>query len=138
MHKRNKSKNKSENMMPIQKIIITAVSGAVGTVISVLLTLIFSVVLSKSPTLSDKSGVYFIISVLLGGFVCGVISSRKSRLKGIVAGALSSLFFCLFIFALMLIFSHGQLIQQTAFLAAATVILCVIGGICGANMKRRK
>ena len=70
MHKRNKSKSKSENMMPIQKIIITAVSGAVGTVISVLLTLIFSVVLSKSPTLSDKSGVYFIISVLLGGFVC--------------------------------------------------------------------
>ncbi|MGN0569076.1 MAG: TIGR04086 family membrane protein [Candidatus Fimenecus sp.] len=138
MHKRNKSKNKSESMMPIQKIIITAVSGAAGTIISVLLTLIFSAVLSKSPALSDKLGIYFIISVLLGGFFCGLISSRKSRLKGIVAGALSSLFFCLFIFALMLIFSHGQLSSQTAFLAVAMIILCVVGGICGANMKRRK
>ncbi len=131
-------KKKKELNIPAQKAIWIFLSAIIGTAVCVIGTLVFSVILSKSAQLSENAGIYFIVSVVLGGLVSGTVAARKTRLKGIVAGLAVSLVYCMTVFSVMLVFSKGQLKATTLGLFAGIIASAVAGGIIGANMKRRK
>lgn len=113
-------------------------SAAIGTAICLIISLIFSYCFANAEILTDSFKAFFVASVLLGVFSGGIFSSRLTSLKGIVSGILSSTIYLLIITVIMLFFSSGKLSANTAFLYLGIIIVGIIGGICGANIKRRK
>lgn len=114
------------------------ISAIFGTIISVILTLLFSYIFANSKTLSDSISVIFVACILVGGLICGIISARLTELKGIISGIISSVIYFLLITIIMLFFADGRLSATTFLLCLGTYVTSIIGGIGGANIKRRK
>ena len=130
---------KKNNISSVNKKLVgIGVSSTAGTVITVILTILFSYTFANSETLSNSIGVIFIGCLLVGALICGVISSRMTDFKGIIAGVVSSHIYCLLITVIMLFFSDGKLSANTFFLYLGICFTSAIGGILGANIKRRK
>jgi putative membrane protein (TIGR04086 family) len=113
-------------------------SSLIGVSVSLLLSIIFSYILSKSPEINDFITIYFIISVLSGAFVCGFTGYMLLRFRGIVSGLICSFPYLLIILSIMLIASDGILSVISLLLYLFIVFFSLIGGIVSSNMKRRK
>lgn len=138
MLKKRISKRKKDIPIVNKNFLGLSISNFVGLVFVVILTLLLSAIVSKTAILTNSIGAYFIGSVMIGSIVVGFIASKKSELKGIISGVVSSIIFSFIITILMLLFSRAQLSPKTIFLYIAIVICGTIGGIVGANTKRRK
>ena len=115
-----------------------SLSAVVGTIISVILTLLFSYIFANSETLSDSISVIFVACILFGGLICGIVSARLTEFKGIISGIISSVVYFLLITIIMLFFADGRLSATTFLLCLGIFVVSIIGGILGANIKRRK
>ncbi len=136
--KKNLVKNYNDLSTPIQIIIGITVSCLIGTISSIILSILFSYVISRSPVISNFISLYFIISVVFGAFVCGFLSSKLLKFKGIISGLISAFSFILLILLIMLIASNGSLSPYVILLVLFVVLFSIVGGIVSANMKRRK
>ena len=132
------ARRKSERPVPIKNAIGIAIASVVGTICTVLLTLICSYILMKSEVLSNTVGIYFIACVVCGALLNGFIASKKCTIKGILAGLAASIPFSLAVIIIMLFFTKGQLAFSTLFLCLGIILCSAIGGIFGANTKKRK
>ena len=136
---RNKVLKTKNDIPPIRKNIIgLLISGFVSAIISVLFTFIFSYIFVNTETISESLRPMFIGCILLAGFFCGVISSRLTTFKGLISGIISSSIYLLIITIIMLFFSDGRLSANMLFMYFGAILVSGMGGICGANIKRRK
>lgn len=131
-------KRKSDLSITTKNIIGIVLSAVIGAALSFILTLVFSYIFANAETLTNSIGAIFIACIMLGGFFCGIFSSRLTAFKGIVSGVLSSILYLLTITLIMLFFADGRLSADTLFLYIGIILVGIIGGICGANIKRRK
>ena len=138
MLKKRTSKRKKDIPIVNKNFLGLSISNFAGLVFVVILTLLLSAIISKTAILTNSIGAYFICSIMISSIVVGFIASKKSELKGIISGVVSSIIFSFIVTILMLLFSRAQLIPKTIFLYIAIVIWGTIGGIVGANTKRRK
>ncbi len=137
--RKKQNKHSKNNMDENQKRITGLCSASfIGMAITVILTLFLSYILSKSPSISNSVNVFFIASILIGVFVCGFTASRLTRLKGIICGAASSVIYLLIITVIMLFVNNGRLAPTTLFMYLGALLLGIVGGILGANLKRKK
>lgn len=137
MHKKS-SKRKREMTARNKNIIGIIVSLLAGFIITISISLICALALYKSENLPDSLMLYLTGSVLLGALISGFTASKKCAFKGIVSGLISSVPFVSLNIVLMLIFSKGRLAYESVFLIAGIIICSAIGGIFGANTKRRR
>ena len=114
------------------------VSSLVGTSVIFIATLIFSFLFYKSIDLPRNLHMFLSICIVIGSFVSGYISSFKCKFKGFISGLLSSFVLSLTITVSLLFFSNGHIINKAGFLYILIIIFSVLGGILGANTKRRK
>lgn len=138
MLKKRTSKRKKDIPIVNKNFLGLSISNFAGLVFVVILTLLLSAIISKTAILTNSIGAYFICSIMISSIVVGFIASKKSELKGIISGVVSSIIFSFIVTILMLLFSRAQLSSKTIFLYIAIVICGTIGGIVGANTKRRK
>lgn len=131
-------KRKNDMSVTAKNIIGIVLSAVIGTVICLILSLIFSYVFANAETLTNSVGAIFVACIMLGGFFSGIFSSRLTAFKGIVAGTLASILYSLIVTVIMLFFADGRLSANTLFLFIGIIVVGIIGGICGANIKRRK
>ncbi len=132
------SKKQKEISLPIKSILGLSVSCLIGAIITIIFSFLFSYILSKSPEISKISSLYFIVSILIGGLVCGFISTKLLSFKGLISGLLSSVPLTIIIFTIMLLFSNGRLNNFSVIVLFTILISTTIGGIISANTKRRK
>lgn len=137
MRKKSKSKAKTDSALT-KNILGIALSSAISITILGALTAIISVILLKSEQTADSYIVYFYCSSVFSAFIGGFISSKSCTLKGIFSGLISSLAYNLIITIILLFVSQGHLRADTGILYAVTTLFFVLGGIAGANTKRRK
>ncbi len=133
-----KLSKKREYSVNAQNIIGILISSSVGTIITFIASFLFAFLLYKSLDLPEKLYTYLSVSIILGALASGYISSFKCKLKGVVSGVLSSIIFCLIVTVFLLLFSNGQIINQTGILYVLIIFFSALGGILGANTKRRK
>lgn len=131
-------KKKNDMSSTTKNITGILLSAIFGTIITVIFSFVFSYIFANAETISKSVGAIFVGCILLGGFFCGVFSSRITNLKGIISGIISSLIYSLIITVIMLFFTDGRLSASTLFMYMGTIVVSAIGGICGANIKRRK
>lgn len=132
------AKRKKELPVSTKNIIGIPLASAVGFISIIILTLISSIILTKSTALTNSTAIYFIGSVSIGSLITGFIASKKCEFKGLISGIVASLPLMFFITVVMLIFSNGRLIFETIVLLIGVVLFSAIGGIISANTKRRK
>ena len=132
------ARRKRERPTPIKNAIGIATASVIGIICTVLLSVICSYILMKSEVLSDTVGLYFIACVLCGAILNGFTASKKCTVKGILSGLIASIPFSLTVIIIMLFFTKGQLSFNTLFLCLGIVLCSTVGGIFGANTKRRK
>lgn len=137
MHKK-ALKKKLDMSSTTKNIIGLLISAVFGTIITVVVSLLFSYIFANAETITNSVSAIFVGCIILGGFFCGIFSSRLTALKGIISGVISSIIYLLIITVIMLFFTDGKLSASTLFLYIGTIVVTVIGGICGANIKRRK
>ncbi len=131
-------KKKNDIPLTAKNIIGILLSGIIGAIVAVIISLIFSYIFANAETVSKSISAIFVGCILLGAFFCGFFSPRLTMLKGIVSGILSSLLYLFIITVIMLFFTNGRLATSMLFMYAGTIVVSTIGGICGANIKRRK
>lgn len=132
------TRRKQEMPLTTKNITGVLISSALGIAIIVVLTLLISLILTKSSVISDSVGVYFIGCVMIGAIFTGFFVSKKCSFKGLVSGVIASVPLSLGVTVIMLIFSQGQLSSKTAILYLGMIVCSTIGGIFSANTKRRK
>lgn len=137
MHKR-PIKRKKELSIPLKNVIGVTVSSVISVIISIIISLIFSLIISKSSELPDSLLLYFIGCIALGSLAGGILSSKLCSFKGIISGLICSMPTSLLITFIMLFFSSGKLDEKTIFMYVIVIVSSVMGGIIGANTKRRK
>lgn len=132
------AKRKTELPVATKNIIGILLSGIVGFIMNILLTLIISFALTKSSVLSNSATIYFIASVAISSLITGFIASKRCTFKGVISGAVSSIPLIFLVTITMLVYSGGRLITETVILYIGIIIFSAIGGIISANTKRRK
>ena len=132
---------RKKELKPTIKILINFIkSSLIGTFVTLLLSFIFSVILSNRPMLNSQHIllVYFVVSVLIGALINGIISSLSGLFKGIISGLISSILYIIIILIFMLIASSNGLNLYCLFLICGIIIFSIVGGIIGANLKRKR
>lgn len=132
------NKKYSELSMSVKTFIGIIISALFGFAVSVLLSLLFSYILSNSPEVSSFINIYFIISILFGAFICGFTGNKLLSFNGLLSGLMCSVLYLTIIISLMLIFSDGNIMAYSLVFFIFCVFVSIIGGIVSANMKRRK
>lgn len=132
------SKRKKEIPVSTKNLIAIILAGGIGFLSVIILTFVCALILTKSSTLTSSIAIYFIGSVTIGALITGFLASKKCEFKGLVSGVIASIPLMFFTTVIMLIFSHGRLIPETAILYVGIIIFSAIGGIISANTKRRK
>ncbi len=137
MRKNNKPKSKNSSFLS-KNIIGITLSSVISIIILALLTAVISLILLKSEKLADNYISYFYFSAVLSSFIGGFISSKSCTLKGILSGLISSLAFNLILTIILLLVSRGHIRADSCILYTIATVFFVLGGITGANTKRRK
>ncbi|MBQ8765626.1 MAG: TIGR04086 family membrane protein [Clostridia bacterium] len=132
------NKKYSELSISTKTFIGILISALLGFTVSVLLSLLFSYILSNSPEVSSFINIYFIISILFGSFTCGFTGNKLLSFNGLLSGLTCSILYLVIIISFMLIFSDGNITLYSLVLFIFSIFVSVIGGIVSANMKRRK
>ncbi|MBQ3524248.1 MAG: TIGR04086 family membrane protein [Clostridia bacterium] len=132
------AKRKKELPVSTKNIIGILISNGIGFTSIIILTFISSLILTKSSALTNSVSIYFIGSVTIGSLITGFIASKKCTFKGFISGIIASLPLMFCVTVVMLVFSHGRLIPETAILYVGIIVFSAIGGIISANTKRRK
>ena len=132
------TKRKKEIPVSTKNITGIMISSGIGFIAIIILTFIASLILSKSSALTSSIAIYFIGSVTIGSLITGFIASKKCIFKGFISGIIASLPLMFCVTVVMLVFSHGRLIPETAILYVGIIVFSAIGGIISANTKRRK
>lgn len=131
-------KRKNEINPSMKNLVAILTSNAISLVCTVFLTAICSLILMKSQVLSDSLTPYFVGCLAIGSLINGFISAKKCSLKGILSGLISAVPFAFVIVIIMIFFTRGQLAPNT-FLVLLTALVCsTLGGIFGANTRRRR
>lgn len=131
-------KRKINILNPASNLLGVILSSFIGVGLSTLFILILSYIISKSSNLPSHTGAYFLACIGLGSVLSGIISSKKCNLKGLLAGLFCSIPNSIFVTIIMLFFTNGQLSESTIILYALIIICSTVGGIIGANTKKRK
>lgn len=122
----------------LQNVVWITISSIIAIIVTFILSFFFSLILNKSVTLPENPNFYLTGIALIGALINGVISTFKCKLKGVVSGVVTSIPFALFITIVLLSFSKGHIESKTGILYLLIFIVSAIGGILGANIKRRK
>lgn len=131
-------KRKNELSGPVKNFINLLFSSSLGLLSTIIITFIVSLIITSSSEYPKYTSVFFIISVIISCIISGFIASKKCNFKGIISGLLCSIPYSLFITVIMLFFTNCKLKESTIILYLIIIICSTIGGIVGANTKRRK
>lgn len=135
--KANKS-NIKNNSLFLKNVIGITLSSVISIVILVILTALISLILLKSERIADSYIMYFYFCSVFSSLIGGFISSKSCTFKGIFSGLIASLAYNLMLTVILLFFSKGHIRADTGILYALSTLFFVLGGIGGANTKRRK
>ena len=132
------NKKYSELNVYVKNIIGIFISSLSGFCLSIVLSLIFSYILSKSYVIPDYIILFFIISVLIGAFLNGYIGNKLLKYNGLFSGLICSVLYTGLIILLMIFLSDLNLSVNSIILFIFVILFSVTGGIVSANIKRRK
>ncbi len=122
----------------VEKMVIYGLSVLVGAFFTIISIFIMAMISLYIDIPENYSGLFAGISLGVGNFVSGYLSSKKIRSGGILNGSICAVILYVIVVIVSLFVSENGFTHNTLYHFLITLISGMIGGIIGVNGSTRK
>lgn len=105
-----------------------------GAILFLILSCLFSIVIMKNSAFSDKTFVFSLAALVVSSLLCGFLSAKRNKLKGVISGSISGFLMCAVIYLITAAASGFSFSYKAIIILPAVIISSVIGAILKKNI----
>lgn len=105
-----------------------------GVILFLVLSCLFSIVIMKNSAFSDKTFVFSLAALVVSSLLCGFLSAKSNKLKGVISGSTSGFLMCTVIYLITAAASGFSFSYKAIIILPAVIISSVIGAILKKNI----
>ena len=105
-----------------------------GVILFLILSCLFSIIIMKNSAFSDKTFILSLITLIVSSLLCGFLSAKRNKLKGVISGSISGLVMCAVIYLITAIVSGFSFSYKAIIILPAVIISSIIGAILKKNI----
>lgn len=109
-------------------------SALFGLILFVVLCCLFSLAVLKIPSLSDKSFFLAVAALAVSSLICGFLSAKNKKIKGIVSGSISGFVMCVAVYIIAAAASGFSFSYKAVIILPTVMILSIAGAILKKNI----
>ncbi len=125
---------KNKNRNPVIKYLFAVL---IGLFLFILITLIFSVLMIKTPYPNNNYLLSALLSIIIPSFVSSFIYCFKERKNGLISGLIIGVILSVVFFLIYTVFSSFNLDYNSLLIIPSSVVPAAIAGIAAVNIKRK-
>lgn len=105
-----------------------------GVILFLILSCLFSIIIMKNSAFSDKTFIFSLAALIVSSLICGFLSAKRNKLKGVISGSISGLIMCAVIYLITAIVSGFSFSYKAIIILPAVIISSIIGAILKKNI----
>lgn len=105
-----------------------------GVILFLILSCLFSIIIMKNSAFSDKTFIFSLITLIVSSLLCGFLSAKRNKLKGVISGSISGFVMCAVIYLITAVASGFSFSYKAIIILPAVVISSIIGAILKKNI----
>ncbi len=105
-----------------------------GVILFLTLSCLFSIIIMKSSAFSDKTFIFSLVTLIVSSLLCGFLSAKRNKLKGVISGSISGFVMCAVIYLITAIVSGFSFSYKAIIILPAVIISSIIGAILKKNI----
>ena len=105
-----------------------------GVILFLVLSCLFSIVIMKNSAFSDKTFVFSLAALVVSSLLCGFLSAKSNKLKGVISGSISGFLMCAVIYLITAASSGFSFSYKAIIILPAVIISSIIGAILKKNI----
>lgn len=105
-----------------------------GVILFLILSCLFSIIIMKNSAFSDKTFIFSLITLVVSSLLCGFLSAKRNKLKGVISGSISGLVMCAVIYLITAIVSGFSFSYKAIIILPAVIISSIVGAILKKNI----
>ena len=105
-----------------------------GVILFLVLSCLFSIIIMKNSAFSDKTFVFSLAALVVSSLLCGFLSAKSNKLKGVVSGSISGFLMCAVIYLITAAASGFSFSYKAIIILPAVIISSVVGAILKKNI----
>lgn len=105
-----------------------------GVILFLILSCLFSIIIMKNSAFSDKTFIFSLITLVVSSLLCGFLSAKRNKLKGVISGSISGLVMCAIIYLITAAVSGFSFSYKAIIILPAVIISSIVGAILKKNI----
>ena len=105
-----------------------------GVILFLILSCLFSIIIMKNSAFSDKTFIFSLITLVVSSLLCGFLSAKRNKLKGVISGSISGFVMCAVIYLITAIVSGFSFSYKAIIILPAVIISSIVGAILKKNI----
>lgn len=105
-----------------------------GVILFLTLSCLSSIIIMKNSAFSDKTFIFSLITLIVSSLLCGFLSAKRNKLKGVISGSISGFVMCAVIYLITAIVSGFSFSYKAIIILPAVIISSIIGAILKKNI----
>lgn len=105
-----------------------------GVILFLTLSCLFSIIIMKSSAFSDKTFIFSLVTLIVSSLLCGFLSAKRNKLKGVISGSISGLVMCAVIYLITAVVSGFSFSYKAIIILPAVIISSIVGAILKKNI----
>lgn len=105
-----------------------------GVILFLILSCLFSIIIMKNSAFSDKTFILSLITLVVSSLLCGFLSAKRNKLKGVISGSISGFVMCAIIYLITAAVSGFSFSYKAIIILPAVIISSIIGAILKKNI----
>ena len=109
-------------------------SSLFGAILFLVLSCLFSIIIMKNSAFSDKTFIFSLITLIVSSLICGFLSAKRNKLKGVISGSISGFVMCAVIYLITAAVSGFSFSYKAIIILPAVIISSIVGAILKKNI----
>ncbi len=105
-----------------------------GVILFLILSCLFSIIIMKNSAFSDKTFIFSLITLIVSSLLCGFLSAKRNKVKGVISGSISGFVMCAVIYLITAVASRFSFSYKAIIILPAVIISSIIGAILKKNI----
>lgn len=105
-----------------------------GVILFLILSCLFSIIIMKNSAFSDKTFIFSLITLIVSSLLCGFLSAKRNKLKGVISGSISGFVMCAVIYLITAVASEFSFSYKAIIILPAVIISSIVGAILKKNI----
>ena len=105
-----------------------------GVILFLILSCLFSIIIMKNSAFSDKTFIFSLITLIVSSLLCGFLSAKRNKIKGVISGSISGFVMCAVIYLITAVVSGFSFSYKAIIILPAVIISSIVGAILKKNI----